>query len=454
MPTRVVQRGDTLAKIAREVKPEGVSLDQVLVALFSHNKDAFEGGNMNRLMAGKILSIPAAEAASSVSQSEAKKTVVAQSADFEAYRRKLAGAVATAVPKETPAKQSVSGKILPRVEDKAQAKAAGSDKLEVSTAAKDGKTAAGKAGSVRMTAIEEDLVARDKALKEANSRIAELEKNLNDLRKLVELKSQGMVDLQKQAEAQAVKPATPAVPAPALPAAAAPVKATEQPVTPAVAVAEASKGEPVVDKPVEQAPSKPAPPLKLAPPAKPLLPPAPPPSFVEDNPALVYGGGGIIALLLGYLGFSVWRRRQLAAFSESDHTVIEPNVPAHSVFGATGGQSVDTSQSSLTTDFSQSGMAALDSDEGVDPVAEADVYMAYGRDTQAEENPPGGAEGRSDAAGDSAQAAGNLRRAQESQAVRGSCRRTLQADRRHRTRLGEGGDPGPEDRSGKPSVWP
>ncbi len=385
VPTRVVQRGDTLAKIAREVKPEGVSLDQVLVALFSHNKDAFEGGNMNRLVAGKILSIPAAEAASSVSQSEAKKTVVAQSADFEAYRRKLAGAVATAVPKETPAKQSVSGKILPRVEDKAQAKAAGSDKLEVSTAAKDGKTAAGKAGSVRMTAIEEDLVARDKALKEANSRIAELEKNLNDLRKLVELKSQGMVDLQKQAEAQAVKPATPAVPAPALPAAAAPVKATEQPVTPAVAVAEASKGEPVVDKPVEQAPSKPAPPLKLAPPAKPLLPPAPPPSFVEDNPALVYGGGGIIALLLGYLGFSVWRRRQLAAFSESDHTVIEPNVPAHSVFGATGGQSVDTSQSSLTTDFSQSGMAALDSDEGVDPVAEADVYMAYGRDTQAEE---------------------------------------------------------------------
>lgn len=133
VPTRVVQRGDTLAKIAREVKPEGVSLDQVLVALFSHNKDAFEGGNMNRLMAGKILSIPAAEAASSVSQSEAKKTVVAQSADFEAYRRKLAGAVATAVPKETPAKQSVSGKILPRVEDKAQAKAAGSDKLEVST---------------------------------------------------------------------------------------------------------------------------------------------------------------------------------------------------------------------------------------------------------------------------------------------------------------------------------
>jgi pilus assembly protein FimV len=37
------------------------------------------------------------------------------------------------------------------------------------------------------------------------------------------------------------------------------------------------------------------------------------------------------------------------------------------------------------TDFSQSGLSAIDTDEGVDPVAEADVYMAYGRDAQAEE---------------------------------------------------------------------
>jgi pilus assembly protein FimV len=38
----------------------------------------------------------------------------------------------------------------------------------------------------------------------------------------------------------------------------------------------------------------------------------------------------------------------------------------------------------MQTDFSQSGIGAIDTDE-VDPVAEADVYMAYGRDAQAEE---------------------------------------------------------------------
>ena len=55
------------------------------------------------------------------------------------------------------------------------------------------------------------------------------------------------------------------------------------------------------------------------------------------------------------------------------------------MFRATGGQSVDTGNVPLQTgDFSQTGPGTIDTDE-VDPVAEADVYMAYGRDAQAEE---------------------------------------------------------------------
>lgn len=47
--TREVRRGDTLNKIAIETKPEGVSLEQMLVGLLRANQDAFDGGNMNRL---------------------------------------------------------------------------------------------------------------------------------------------------------------------------------------------------------------------------------------------------------------------------------------------------------------------------------------------------------------------------------------------------------------------
>jgi pilus assembly protein FimV len=57
---------------------------------------------------------------------------------------------------------------------------------------------------------------------------------------------------------------------------------------------------------------------------------------------------------------------------------------ADSVLGSAGGRNVDTSSSSLQSDFSQGGVAKADTEE-IDPIAEADVYMAYGRDAQAEE---------------------------------------------------------------------
>ncbi len=56
---------------------------------------------------------------------------------------------------------------------------------------------------------------------------------------------------------------------------------------------------------------------------------------------------------------------------------------ANSLFGATGGQSVDTGTSTFNSSFIPAA-SQLDSNE-VDPVAEADVYIAYGREEQAED---------------------------------------------------------------------
>ena len=53
-----VKRGDTLSKIAQKYKPADVSLEQMLVALFRDNPEAFAGKNMNRLKAGPLVSIP------------------------------------------------------------------------------------------------------------------------------------------------------------------------------------------------------------------------------------------------------------------------------------------------------------------------------------------------------------------------------------------------------------
>jgi len=150
------------------------------------------------------------------------------------------------------------------------------------------------------------------------------------------------------------------------------------PAKPEEAIAPAPKPVEAAPAPVE--PPKPAPePVK----AQPAVPAAEP-SFMDDNALLVYGGGGVLALLLGYLGYSSMRRKRAGDAVPTTSRITEGDLMANSVFGSTGGQAVDTG-ASIQTDFSQSNLTSIDADEGVDPVAEADVYMAYGRDAQAEE---------------------------------------------------------------------
>ena len=56
-----------------------------------------------------------------------------------------------------------------------------------------------------------------------------------------------------------------------------------------------------------------------------------------------------------------------------------------SFFGASGGQRVDTAEAGATGSSMVYSPSQLDAAGDVDPVAEADVYLAYGRDLQAEE---------------------------------------------------------------------
>lgn len=360
-----VKSGDNLGKIARETKPDSVSLDQMLVALFNSNQDAFSGNNMNRLRAGKILRVPSAEEASQVDPAAARKIVIGQAGEFNAYRNRLAGAVAEAPRTESAPQQQASGTIKPKVEDQAAAIAA-KDKLEVS------RTEPAKAVQATATSnLEEDLIARDKALREASERIVQLEKNIENLKKLVEVKSQSGVALQQQAQpsapAAADKPAD--APRTAAPAAEPPAKAEASP--------------PPAEPAASPAPAAPAPVAK-----KPVIPPPPPPapSFMDENPEIVYGGGGLVALLLAYLGYASARRKKAQSRS-----LDEERMSAAPSFGtqeagtgaAIAAAPVDSGEISIQGDFSESGL--LTNEEIVDPVAEADVLMAYGRDRQAEE---------------------------------------------------------------------
>ncbi|WP_308613347.1 FimV/HubP family polar landmark protein [Massilia mucilaginosa] len=384
-----VKRGDTLGKIAAQVKPADISLDMMLVALYRANPDAFAGNNMNRLKSGQILSVPDA-AAIKGSDGEARGVVVAHAADFNAYRNKLAGQVAGAAPDKAPEKtQSAAGKITAKVAERPTAANESKDQLKLSKPTGQADAAAGKTGVL----TPEDKIAKERAMAEATKRVKELEKNVGDLEKIVTVKS--------KTGAAVTTPATPAVPAVPPKASITEAVSTKPPVTPPAAVtpppavpvpavtppaAAPADATPAVTPPAAtETPAVVAPP---APVAKPVVKPAPPPaepSFFDmlmENIVLV--GAAIVALLAGLFGLSKWRERKQVERNPSEPSILgAPTDQAHSLFAETGGQSVDTNNSVFNSSFAPSA-SQLDTNE-VDPVAEADVYIAYGRDAQAEE---------------------------------------------------------------------
>ncbi|HXL85286.1 MAG TPA: FimV/HubP family polar landmark protein [Casimicrobiaceae bacterium] len=424
-----VKRGDTLSKIANQYKPENVSLEQMLVALFRSNESAFDANNMNRLRSGQILTVPQGNQIAPLAQDEAVKEVKVQAADWRSYRDHVAAAAPAS--DTTAARQSGGGKIGTAVEDQAAATLGGRDRVSVSREPGKGTAAASR----------EDLVAKDKALREANARVAELEKTVRDLQKAAALKSQTMSDLQTKAEAgkgttaeapkapdtqvAAVTPPTTTPPAattaapspgttvstpttappPVTTTATPPSGTTTETPAPGTTTAAAPSGTTTVVPPVVIPPPEAkapdttvletkAPETKAVPPPEPkatvpksAVPPkkATEVSFIDElfgnTPTWVVGGGALV-VLGGIAAIIAARRRKTTKFEDS--IISGTDIKTNTVFGSTGGGVVNTGDNSLASDFSREGLGNIDTDE-VDPIAEAEVYLAYGRDAQAEE---------------------------------------------------------------------
>ena len=402
-----VRSGDSLSKIAGSTKRAGVSLDQMLVSLFRANPDAFVGNNMNRLRAGAVLSVPSTESVQGTTAGEARQTIQAQSADFGAYRQRLASSTTTTPRAEANSRQS-GGKVQASVDDRKQTTAPTPDKLTLSKGAT-GAAAGPNSAEAKLSAERERQAAA--------ARLAELNKNLTDLKRM-----QGTA----ATPAVAAAPAVPAAPAPAPVAAGRPASAV---VTAPVVVAAAPSPAPaptvstppaviVVPSPVVVPVPAPAPVIASAsavigpasvvsaatpssssavvvarpasavtaprPAPRPAVKPAPEPSFIDsltENP--YYLGVGLLALLLGAYG--IYRFTQRSKKDSGETSFLESRLQPDSFFGASGGQRIDTRDAGGTSSSMTYSLSQLDAIGDVDPVAEADVYLAYGRDLQAEE---------------------------------------------------------------------
>lgn len=336
-----VQRGDTLYKIAAQTKLADMSLERMLVALYRANADKFDGKNMNRIRAGKILRLPSQDEYDSVTQRESVKEIHAQAVDWNAYRQKLASA-ATISTQPQATQQVASGKITSSVADKAPvAKGSAKEVLKLSKGEAPGDQTATGAGGKSMSAqdkksaAQEDAIAKAKAVKDGQERAAMLEKNLQDMQHLAELKSEAA------ALAQPPSTAAPAVaPAPAKPT-------------------EASAAKP---KPKEVKPE---------------------PSLVDQilGEPLYLAGVGVALLVLGGLGLMMYRRKK-KPFNKS---LSDDSGDVGSTVGRITAPVVPSPD---TGDFTRStvtqAVATQESDH-VDPISEADLFLNFGRDVQAEE---------------------------------------------------------------------
>jgi pilus assembly protein FimV len=370
-----VRQGDTLFRIAGRLQRPGVSLDQMLVSLYRSNPQAFAGNNMNRLRAGVVLSVPGNEAAEAVSSAEARSLIQAQSADFNAYRQRLAG-LAGSAPAAEPGRQA-GGRVEAQVEDRKQPAQTPPDKLTLSQ------------GALKGGAGAEAQVSKETERKAAETRVAELSRNVEELRRLsgetgrasapagtppapaaapaAPTPAPAVVAQAPAVVAPAPSPAPAPAPAPAAPPASAPVVAAAPPAASAAPAAEAPASAPAV--------------AAASAPARPVPQPVVEEESLLDNPLLLPAAVAAVALLGG---LALYRRRKNAG-AGSETSFLESRLQPDSFFGASGGQRVDTRDASGASSSMSYSLSQLDAIGDVDPVAEADVYLAYGRDLQAEE---------------------------------------------------------------------
>lgn len=381
-----VNRGDTLSRIAERTRTGSVSLDQMLVALFRANPNAFMGENMNRLKAGVVLDVPRSDEAQQVAPGEAREVIVAQSADFDAYRRRLASGVGRGEAPPAAARQD-RGTVQARVEDRSRQDAEAPDRLTLAQPEPEPGSKAEQADSQASQA------SREAEARAAAARVAELARNVEELRRLQAAAETSAAGAAAGAAPDAgAAPGTTATDA-AAPAGAAPTVVAQAPVPAAPPVAAPASETAAAAPTAAPTPATPEPPA-----AKPAAPaPAAPAAATSesgggflatlmDNP-LVPALGGVLVLLLAGLGVYRLRGRMKRGETSGETSFLESRAQPDSFFGASGGQHIDTREaqpSSANSSMSYS-LSQLDAIGDVDPVAEADVYLAYGRDLQAEE---------------------------------------------------------------------
>ncbi len=427
------KRNDTLWNIARQVRPDAdVSIEQTMLGLQRANPEAFVNNNINNLKAGYVLRVPSREQLTSISRGDAARNARGQ---YAAWRAARSPSVA-AVPSE-----NISTAEIAQVSTDLASEPESSLQLVSPEEA-----GTGGAGESALADMQRDLIMANEVLEEQrrqgeemSGRLSMLEEQIVNMQRLIQLKDGELARLQAQSSVEGFESAEVAegeqsaeieaaaeslVEETEAPAEAVDVVATDVPVeTEAVEGAEVETSmaadageadvaseildesgvesealavdgaetevveETAIDETVVVSP-EPAPVVEtVAEPEPPVT--ATSPEFIQrllDNP-LWLGTGGVVLALLAFFGL----RRKRGVETEFQESILQA-VQEDSTLGdseiinsGADASQGKTAESSLLSEFAVSDMGSLKSDGEADPLAEADVYLAYGRFQQAED---------------------------------------------------------------------
>jgi pilus assembly protein FimV len=357
-----VNRGDTLNKIVHGLEGPSASavvIDQTMIAMYRANPEAF-GGNINILRQGSILRVPGADQIAALNQKEAVGEVHRQ---VEAWRAGEAGAA--------PGTTGHLRLVTPGA----------------------GGSATGTASTAHNS--ENQTNAENQALKD---RVKDLEGQLADSKRLIDIKSNELSALQRKLGVPATPPPAPVTPPPSP---ATPPAAVKTP--PGAPPASAVSPPPPAATPTTPVPVAAKPPVKAKPAA-----PAEPESWLDWVQENWWAPIALLVLVLAGLGFAAMRRRRSDARGDlnrymDDTDVADPRDPTSKLsamrkgnesfvveesgehpapeFGEEPGFAADSAEGRSPED-TMSSESAVNLDQG-DPLAEADFHMAYGLYDQA-----------------------------------------------------------------------
>lgn len=374
-----VKPSESLRSIADSINPNSndYSSEQVMMAMYRLNPDAFFDDNINNLKKGYVLRAPDEAQVAESSRSDAAKQA-REHYDRWLQRRKVKNAAAPDKVGSEAGLAAMGDAAKPSVRKQSKPDA----QLRLLSPEEGDSLGAGGQAKAKGAGAAADKEIVELENRELKDQISSLKEQLATMERLITLKTDAMVELQKKAGTDAKEPSS----ATGSPPAETPTEAT--PVAPAPQT-QANTPNPA------QAPA-------ASQPAKKVRDQKTQPETVESSWIDALMEPRLLAMLVGVvllLGAGVWmflRRRREAnesefemPFDEESAAPVEIKLPtsnrraAPAIAEPMPDSGLDFGNGS---GYQSAGLETFETDESeIDPIAEADVYLAYRRFQQAED---------------------------------------------------------------------